>query len=337
MPFFLALVLALLTACSSGNEKKPVTIFSDNIMTIDYKIIIGNRLSLEQKKQLYQTISATFDEINAIYNKWNPDSELSHLNRLPAGKPSPISEKLENFLRLTGDVVKQTEGRFDPTIEPIQHLWNERLAKGSVPSEDEIQALAPAVGWDKVHFGEGKFWKDHENTALDLGGIAKGYCVDLLVERINAAGFPDVCVEWGGEIRSSGQHPDKRPWTIFISRLGDADPKNSIAIIGLVDQAIATSGDYLQFWTVKGPDNETVTYFHIIHPRTLHPLVSTPSSVASASVLAPTCTMADGLATAAMMFDSVEKATAWAESIQQKIPNTHFWLVARKEAKFSAQ
>lgn len=330
MARFLVFVFALMLGCSPENEKHVTTLFSGNAMTIDYKIIVGAKLTQEQKKQLFQSINATFDEINAIYNKWNPESELSHLNRLPAGKPWPISPQLENFLQSTGEIVKLTQGRFDPTIEPVQQLWKEKLRQGIIPSENEIQALAPAVGWEKIHFDRGFFWKDHDKTALDLGGIAKGFCVDLLVESINALGFADVYVEWGGEIRASGQHPDKRPWKIFISRMGDADPKNAIDVLSLTDQAIATSGDYLQFWIVKGPGNENVTYFHIMDPRTLHPLISAPASVASASVLAPTCLLADGLATAVMMFDSVEEAQAWAETIRRELPKTRFWIASRE-------
>ena len=166
-----------------------------------------------------------------------------------------------------------SEGRFDPTIEPLQKLWKEHLAQGTVPSKPQIDALLPAIGWNKIHLSKGKICKDHDLTSLDLGGIAKGYCVDLLVERLNANGYPSIFVEWGGEIRTSGQHPDNRPWTIFISRFGNPDPEKALAILTLRNQAIATSGDYIQQWKVqKENTGEEAVYFHIIDPLTGQPL-----------------------------------------------------------------
>ena len=165
--------------------------------------------------------------------------------------------------------------QFDPTIEPIQQLWKNRLNEAREPGPDEIAALLPATGWNKIHIEKGLFWKDHDGCSLDLGGIAKGYCVDLLVEQLNAAGYPDVFVEWGGEIRASGRHPDKRPWNIFISRLGNSNPSLAIATIALRDQAIATSGDYMQFW--KSPfQKEGSASIFILSIRKLIGLSSRP-------------------------------------------------------------
>jgi thiamine biosynthesis lipoprotein len=305
-------------------------------MTMKYRIVIGDFLSKEKTQVVEQIIQNTFTEINAVYNKWNPDSEISKLNNLKAGETAPLSPELERFLLQTQQIVSLTEGRFDPTIEPLQHLWKDKLAQKQIPNDAEIKAIIPALGWDKIHFHEGFFFKDHALTQLDLGGIAKGYCVDLLVERLNATGLPNVFVEWGGEIRTSGQHPDQRPWRIFISHLGDTNQKNAIATLDLNNQAIATSGDYLQFWTI---DEERIlddniankkTYFHIFNPETHRPLEITSQSIASVSVLAPSCLLADGLATAAMMFPSQTDAEAWLEQIKQKFPKLEFWVVVRK-------
>jgi len=166
-------------------------------------------------------------------------------------------------------------------------------------------------------------------VSLDLGGIAKGYGVDLILENLNQAGFSDVFVEWGGEIRASGKHPEGRPWRIFISRLENNDPHLAIAHLDLVDQAIATSGDYLQNWTIE-KDGNCSTFFHIIDPVTLHPLQKQPLSIASTSVVAPTCALADGLATVAMMFLSVEEAQVWAEKMKKENPDLSFWIVSRQ-------
>jgi FAD:protein FMN transferase len=330
------LVVLILTSCQ-GNDKRAndsnynTTIFTGNIMTIDYKIIVGKILSPQEKVEVASSITAVFNEINTIYNKWNPDSELSQLNRLKAGVEYPLSPQLERFLQETQKIVALTEGRFDPTIEPLQQLWKEKLQQGKVPTDAEIADVAPAIGWDKIHFNQGIFRKDHDETSLDLGGIAKGFTVDRLIEELNAHDYPHVYVEWGGEIRTSGHHPEQRPWNIFISHFGDINPQNAIAHLSLSDQAIATSGDYLQNWSVgSGKDGvKPVLYFHVFDPHTLQPLKITQTSIASASVLSSSCFFADALATAAMTFSTINEAKTWAEKIREQYPNTLFWLVSR--------
>src|SRR5262245_44886096 len=226
------LILLVLTRCQQ-NTATTVTTITGNTMKISYRILIGKALSTNEEIQAQKTIQTTFEEVDKIYNKWNLHSELSRLNQLQAHTPISISPELEHVLAITQKVVEISDGLFDPTIEPLQQLWKERFSLGTTPTDEEIQKLIPSIGWDKIHFGNGRFYKDHSATQLDLGGIAKGHCVDLLIERLNAQGYPDVYVEWGGEIRASGQHPDKRPWNIFISRFGDTNPENAIAHLSL--------------------------------------------------------------------------------------------------------
>lgn len=320
---YIILLIFFLSGCESPSS--PTTLFTGNVMTIDYRVIIGQELTEQQQRQIEQVLQKIFNDINQVYNKWNPDSELSQLNQLKAGERAHISPALDRFLQQTQHLVTLTGGRFDPTIEPLQQLWKQHLNEGSVPAKEEIATIAPAIGWDKVHIKNGIFYKDHDKTRLDLGGIAKGYCVDLIVEALNAAGFANIFVEWGGEIRTSGKHPDERPWHIFISRLGDTDPDHAIAHIDMGDQAIATSGDYLQHWIV-----DDVAYTHIFDSKTLQPLTVTKDSIASASVLASSCMFADGLATAAMLFPSDEEAKSWLRRVQEQFPEMRFWLESRE-------
>jgi thiamine biosynthesis lipoprotein len=313
------------------------TAFSGDAMTMHYKILIGETLSKNQITKIKEIIQKTFAAIDTTFNKWNPNSELSKLNSQKSGITTALSPDLLRLFKETDPIVALSKGKFDPTIEPLQALWKLKLEKGTIPTEAEIQTIAPAIGWDKISFTDGQFTKSNDFTKLDFGGIAKGLSVDILVERLTATGFSNLYVEWGGEIRVTGKHPQGRPWTVYISRLGDTDPDNAIATLHLEDQAIATSGDYLQNWTVKFSRNEgdekeskPVTYFHIFDPVTLRPIEASHTSVASVSVVAPSCAMADGLATIAMMFPTVSEATLWAEEIKERFPDVSFWIVSRE-------
>jgi len=299
-------------------------------MTMQYKIMVaGDLLDSIALKTIEKCIEDTFSEVNQIYNKWNPDSELSKLNQLQAHQKQPLSPQLYKLLVLTDTVHSLTNGKFDPTIEPLQSLWKKYLKLNQTPSPEELNVLKSALGWQKIHFDANYFWKDHSLTSLDLSGIAKGYCIDLLTERICDLGYQDVYVEWGGEIRTVGSHPADRPWRIFISGLQSSDPANAMHVLDLSNEAIATSGDYLQYWNLKNPEGLETKFFHIFDLETLSPLKQGAHTIASASVCAQSCALADGLATAAMMFDDVEKAKDWLHGLKEMNPQLKFWLYTR--------
>lgn len=328
LAYFLIMILA---GCGGSviDRTEKTTRFSGVAMTMAYKVIIGAALDDPASQHFEQLIADAFDQTNTHLNKWNPGSEVSQINRHEANTPITLSPLLLRLFNETDVIVKLTEGRFDPTIEPLQALWKEKIAKGSAPSTDELDALAPMIGWDKIKLDGNVLIKLHSGTQFDFGGIAKGLCIDLICESLEASGWKDYYVEWGGEIRAGGKHPEGRPWTIFIARLNDTAPEHAVATVELNDQAIATSGDYLQNWTI-GDRHSRKTYFHIFATDTLHPLEIGKESVASASVLARNCAFADGLATAAMMFPSATEAEKWAASISERYPGTQLWIVTRQ-------
>jgi len=277
-----------------------------------FSLVIGEALSKSERAQVERIIEETFSEVHTIFNNWNPDSELSQLNRMPAHQRVIISPQLLLLLLKVDALFRLSEGRFDPTIEPLQQLWKSHLKRGILPKSEDIHRLLPAIGWEHIHFDQGMFWKDHDLTAIDLGGIVKGYAVDLLTEKLEHQGFSSLYVEWGGEVRTSGLHPSGRQWRVGIPGLSAIEMENG---------ALATSGDYCQCWDIEG-----VTYFHIIDPQTKQPLTRSSKSIASATVLAPSCTWADGLATILMLFESPEEAQHWAENLY----SVQCWIGTRK-------
>lgn len=263
-------------------------------MTIEYAVQVGD--AHPDLSQIQRIIDTTFREIDQIYNNWNPYSEVSLLNALPAWQKLELSPQLAVFLKKIERLNALTEGRFDPTVAPIKMS----LLAG------EITTHSP-VGWEKIHLEGDIFWKEEGAIALDLGGVAKGYAVDLLVERLQNQGYDHLFVEWGGEIRVAGRHPEGRPWKVAILY------PNSV-VLELHEEAIATSGSYHQRWEIG-----EATYTHIIDPKTREPLSNSP--IQSASVVTQSCMEADAFATALMLFASQEEAYAWAEK-----NNLRIWL-----------
>lgn len=224
-------------------------------MAVPYQILVGGDADIEA------IVNAAFAEVDATYNNWNPDSEVSHLNALPPHTPIALSEKLYHFLKRVDALVRQTDGAFDPTIGY----------------------------WDKIHFENGVFSKEVAIT-LDLGGCAKGYCVDLITERLLEAGYPDVFVNWGGDIRAEGHHPSGRPWRVAI--------EGQEVVVELTG-AIATSGHDKQA-------HEGLS--HIYNPKTHKPL---PATTRQVTVKENSCLEADALATALSIDPNLNVPKFW--------------------------
>lgn len=224
-------------------------------MAVPYQILVTGDADLQP------IIDQVFAEVDQIYNNWNPSSEVSTLNQLPAQTKIKLSDDMERFLHRVAALVVRTDGAFDPTIG----------------------------FWNQIHFEQGEFWKDDEIT-LDFGGCAKGYCVDLLVERLREAGYTDLFVNWGGDIRAEGHHPSGRPWRVAI--------RGRNHLIDLTG-AIATSGH---------EEQQKNGLSHIYNPKTQKQLEATSRTV---TIQAKTCFEADALATALSVDPTLTAEKFW--------------------------
>lgn len=308
---WIGLIFLFLVSCHS--KESDLTVFEKTFFDIHFRMLVGSSLTLEQKNDVEKILQETFEEVDLVYNNWNPNSELSQFNVLESGQKMNLSPRLSHLLSQAERIYTLSEGRFDPTIEPLQQIWKRSLRLNTLPSQAEIDSLLPAIGWTQISHEGTYYWKNHSLTALDVGGISKGYAVDLIIDKLLALGHTHLFVEWGGEVRACGGHPSGRPWQVGIAGMGT---------IEIIDGALATSGDYYQNWEVEGD-----TYFHIIDPFTKTPLKRTDTSIATTSVLAPTCILADGLATTLMLFSSGEEAAAWASSLE---PTIQCWIGTHK-------
>ena len=278
------LLLLCLTGCSIQEHH-----FRGIAMKIPYHVIVGKPLSSEEKQHVLKVIEGTFAEVNATFNHYNAESELSVLNH---SKEMAISPSLLHLIALSRNIHLLTNGRFDPTLGAVITKWKKSLKQGKTPTN-----LASCLsGFDYLEI-EGNYCRKTQPIELDLDGIAKGYAVDLITERL--ALYHNIFVDWGGDIRVLGRHPSGRLWAVQIA--------GSSEIIDLEDQAIATSGETRQI--------------HIINPSTLAPLNQSPFT--SISVLAPSCAMADGLATAAMACETPEEL----DQFRHSIPDIDFFII----------
>ncbi|MCB1107484.1 MAG: FAD:protein FMN transferase [Chlamydiia bacterium] len=266
------LILLLLSLLSFGCSK-PLNHFKGIAHTHPYHIQIGHPLNEEEKKGVEKILAATFEEIDTLYNHWNPNSLIS---------TNPASTKLLPILMLAHHYKKVTKGRYDPGLGVQLKMF-------------KTASKLPSGYYPKVY---------------DLDGMLKGFTIDKLVERLTEKGYIHLYVEWGGDIRVNGSHPSGRKWQLLLDN----------EVIKLEDSALATSGCKEQTWTV----DETV-YTHIINPMTGNMVKVENGMVHQVSVRAPTCALADALATAGMACETFEEASKFAQEMKEEY-DVDFWI-----------
>lgn len=243
---------------------------------------------------LRPVVDAALAEIVAELSAWAPESALSLFNRAPAGTAVALSSHLRAVLACALDVAAASGGAFDPTIGALTELWGfgPGPARLSPPSGAEVAAARVGQGIDALQFDpELGLAVQPGGLKLDVSSIGKGYAVDLVSERLAAAGAPNALVEIGGELRGEGLKPDGQPWWVAIELPpGAAIAPMSVALHGL---AVATSGDYRRVLEHRGR-----RYAHTLDPRTGAP---TTHGLASVTIFHASAMAADAHATAAMV------------------------------------
>ena len=247
---------------------------------------------------LRDAVDRRLAEVNDQLSTWIQDSEISRFNRFAeVGEEFPVSADFLRVMAAAADVHRLSGGAWDGTVSPLVVLWGfgpDGPALSS-PSPERIAAALAEVGFDMIEVRDtGALVKHHAAVTVDLSSIAKGYGVDAVADVLRGRGFADFLVEIGGEVFAAGRRRDGRPWRVGINRPDpEAGPGEVYKVVPLGDEALATSGDYRSYVFEDGRRRS-----HVIDPRSGQPVTN---GVVSASVLAPTCMMADGLATAVMV------------------------------------
>ena len=273
----------------------------------------------ELAAQACKTVKDVFKRIETACNIFNPDSEVSKLNSTAYDKPfkcSPLLWNMFNSSRLAYDV---SEGQFDVTARPLMLLWGFYRKRGeTIPRHKEILDAKAKVGLDKVIFDE----KNHtvkfkiKGMSVDFGGLAKGIAVQVAVRRIKALGVKHGVIDLGGNMYCLGYPPAPRK-AYSIGIRNPLKPKEICAKVKLSNEAVATSGNYERYVTIKGHH-----YTHIMNPKTGKPV----ENMLSVTVVNPDAGYADMLSTA-VFINGVE----YAKRVFNHAPRTGIYIIKRRD------
>ncbi len=293
--FFVLIILFI--GCRSKDQ---VFTINGNTMGTTYSIKIVNNLPQHiDINNVKSKIDSVLRAVNQQMSTYIADSEISQFNRIISKEWFAISTDFYDVIVMAQEVSRLTEGAFDITVGSIIDLWG--FGKDGMqntwqpPTDDKIREIKKSIGFNNILIGKNSIKKNNPDTNIDLNAIAKGYGVDVVFELLRDFGYTDILVEIGGEVRGTGYNNEGKYWKIGIDKpILDIIPGTELqAVISLDNKALATSGDYRNYFEYDGK-----LFSHTIDPVTGYPA---QNHVASASVPAPNCMTADALATALMV------------------------------------
>jgi thiamine biosynthesis lipoprotein len=234
---------------------------------------------------------AELREVERTMTRFTSTSDIGRANLGAAVEPVPVSRMTATVLEEGIRWAEASDGAFDPCIGMAVELWDVSNRR-EPPPVGEVRRLARHGLYRGLTVdtwrGEPVVRFTEADVRLDLGGIGKGYGVDRAVDALREWGIERALVNVGGDLYGMGESEDGDPWHVGIR-----SPENPAELAGtleVADQAVATSGDYLQFFKYGNR-----RYHHLLDPATGAPRQSQAHSV---TVTADRCMTADAAATA---------------------------------------
>ena len=267
----------------------------------DKGMVFGTTYSItyQADSSLHTSIKKELQKVDEALSPFNKQSVITAVNE---NRNMTVNKMFADVFLMAEKISEDTDGAFDITVAPLVNAWGFGLKSGKHPSHHDIDSLKTIIGYKKVSLNDLRVTKTDPRVMLDCSSIAKGYGSDAVAAMLERHGVKNYMVEIGGEIVTKGISQKRMPWKIGVTK--PIDDSLSLSqeiqcIINVTDKAMATSGNYRNFYYHGGKK-----YAHTIDPKTGYPV---QHSILSATVIANNCATADAYATAFMVM-GMEKA-----------------------------
>ena len=284
-----AVLLGVAWSAASGafdaRGDEGATVIAGPAMGTTWRVTLSGSVAGMTTGEVHREIEAVLGRIDRAASTWRDDSDVTRFNRAAAGAWVEVAPDLAAIIDLARRIHDESGGGFDITVAPLVRLWR----TGPVPTATEIEAARSRVGMEflRVRRAEGDrpaaIMKTRAGVEIDLDGIAPGYAVDRIGERLASLGSEAHLVELGGEVRAWGRRSADAPWRAAV-RCGDAGNDRSRVVELAAGRALATS-------TIRPGRGG-------IDPRSGRPVQGPCRSV---TVIADSCAAADAWAVAAVV------------------------------------
>lgn len=235
-------------------------------------------------------IIAEVERIESRYSRYRSDSLLSRLNlEAHEAQGFKLDAEFAGLINYANTCFLESEGLFDISSGVLRKAWT--FSKGqSLPNQQLIDQLLPSIGFQSIRHDDAHIFFTLPGMEIDLGGIVKEYAADCAANILRQMGIDFGVVNFGGDLRIVGPHPDGTPWEIGIHH--PRRPDTLIASLNLTDGAVTTSGDYERAFFINGK-----RYSHLLNPKTGWPV----EGLQCVSVIAPLAVIAGSASTIAML------------------------------------
>ena len=277
----------------------------------DRGFIFGTTYSITYRcdSSLKKSIEQELKDVDNALSPFNESSMISQVNR--GESPDVTGSMLEEVFILAERISDDTDGAFDITVAPLVNAWGFGFKSSAMPTRQQVDSMLQFTGYKKVRLAKERgttlISKADKRIMISGSAIAKGYGCDRVARLLQKRGISDFMVEIGGEVVTGGTNSMQQPWKIGVIKPAEdsLSTDNELnTVINITDKAMATSGNYRNFYYKDGKK-----YAHTIDPRTGYPV---QHNILSSTVIAKDCATADAYATAFMVMglDEARKVLA---------------------------
>lgn len=253
----LFVLLISLAGCGQPKRYQATEVAMDTVVQLT---IYDKNAQLAADKALVE-----MQRLDTLLNSYSDDSEIAKINK-NAGQAVQVSQDTFAVVSRALEYARKTDGYFDPTIGAVSKLWGIGKKNEFVPDAEQIKQAVSLVDYRRVRLDpENRIVQLEPGMSLDLGGVAKSYILERMLQVLKDSGVKSALINGGGDVLTLGKRGDGQAW-----RIGVQDPRKSDGMLKVLDMdkydQASTSGDYQRYFIKDG-----VRYHHIFDPRTGYP------------------------------------------------------------------
>ena len=306
----LFLFTILLISCKSSSKEAELTYYQESGEIFHTTFHIKYEYDRSVREEIMEALQRFDDSLN-------PFKENSIIGKVNNNVPVKLDSMFLKVFNKSMEVARITDGKFDITASPFINAWGFGFKDMDNVTKEKIDSMKPFVGYNKIRIENGEIVKDDPRVQINTSGISKGYSCDVVAYMLQELGIKNYMVEIGGEITMKGVNEKGNCWRIGIDKPTDdstAMRRELQIILSICDKAVATSGNYRNYYMKDG-----VKYSHTIDPLTGYP---SEQNILGATIIADDCMTADAYATAFMAM-GLDKSVG----VAHKIPGLHYYFI----------
>ena len=306
----LFLFTILLISCKSSSKEAELTYYQESGEIFHTTFHIKYEYDRSVSEEIMEALQRFDDSLN-------PFKENSIIGKVNNNVPVKLDSMFLKVFNKSIEVARITDGKFDITASPFINAWGFGFKDMDNVTKEKIDSMKPFVGYNKIRIENGEIIKDDPRVQINTSGISKGYSCDVVAYMLQELGIKNYMVEIGGEITMKGVNEKGNCWRIGIDKPTDdstAMRRELQIILSICDKAVATSGNYRNYYMKDG-----VKYSHTIDPLTGYP---SEQNILGATIIADDCMTADAYATAFMAM-GLDKSVG----VAHKIPGLHYYFI----------